>query len=306
MSVRRRSQTQTHLGLTSCPRTRSSRAKRYSHMMMLKTGSLFLILYGLCQIPLAQGQTPRKDETMETTQTWKSRESGAGTEGSQRETQDNPAPTHSGLVNNKGKIVLYAQIPPQNQVKEFVFTVKSDNQPLCALSFRQNYEHAHRKNRCEIHIQLNPMKWCLTVTSGKTWDHNRKYKLNMREYILLKAVSDRTFNFTLEAEDPCVIKNQPGKVVEIDQSNPLKSSDNDKVNVTTATDEVDQPPVRDDGINSLVTTKRLNSTLNASKTNETCDIRDLAQPSVTNVPSINNNNSLNLYSAFLDTQRRLQ
>ncbi|CAL8383219.1 unnamed protein product [Gadus morhua 'NCC'] len=78
MSVRRRSQTQTHRALTSCPRTRSSRAKRYSNMMMLKTGSLFLILYGLCQIPLAQGQNPRKDETMETTQTWKSQESGAG------------------------------------------------------------------------------------------------------------------------------------------------------------------------------------------------------------------------------------
>ncbi|CAL8357647.1 unnamed protein product [Gadus morhua 'NCC'] len=57
---------------------RSSRAKRYSNMMMLETGSLFLILYGLCQIPLAQRQTPRKDETMETTQTWKSQESGAG------------------------------------------------------------------------------------------------------------------------------------------------------------------------------------------------------------------------------------
>ena len=39
----------------------------------------------MCQIPLAQGQTPRKDETTETTQTWKSQESGAGTEGSQRE-----------------------------------------------------------------------------------------------------------------------------------------------------------------------------------------------------------------------------
>ena len=94
------------------------------------------------------------------------------------------------------------------------------------------------------------MKWCLTVTSGKTWDYNRKYTLNMKEYILIKAVTDRTFNFTLEAEDPCVIKNQPGKVVEIDQSNPLKSSDNDKVNITTATDKVDQPQVGDNGINS--------------------------------------------------------
>ena len=108
------------------------------------------------------------------------------------------------------------------------------------------------------------MKWCLTVTSGKTWDYNRKYTLNMKEYILIKAVTDRTFNFTLEAEDPCVIKNQPGKVVEIDQSNPLKSSDNDKINITTATDKVDQPPVRDNGINSLVTSMRLNSTLDAS------------------------------------------
>ena len=127
-----------------------------------ETGSLFLILYGLCQIPLAQGQTPRKNETMETTQTWKSQESGAGTEGSLRETQDNPAPTHSGIVNKKGKIDLYAQIPPQNQVNEFVFTVMSDNQPLCALTFRQNYEHAHRKDRCELHIQFNSMKWCLS------------------------------------------------------------------------------------------------------------------------------------------------
>ncbi|CAL8391775.1 unnamed protein product [Gadus morhua 'NCC'] len=74
--MRRRSQTQTHVGLTSCPRTRSSRAKRYSSMMMLKTGSLFLILYGLCQISLAQAQTPRKDETTGTTQTWKGQELG--------------------------------------------------------------------------------------------------------------------------------------------------------------------------------------------------------------------------------------
>ncbi|CAL8347674.1 unnamed protein product [Gadus morhua 'NCC'] len=77
-TVRRRSQTQTHVGLTSCPRTRSSRAKRYSTMMMLKTGSLFLILYGLCQISLAQAQTPRKDETTGTTQTWKGQELGGG------------------------------------------------------------------------------------------------------------------------------------------------------------------------------------------------------------------------------------
>ena len=85
----------------------------------------------------------------------------------------------------------------------------------------------------------------------------------MREYIFLKAVSDRTFDFTLEAEDPCVIKNQPGKVVEIYQSNPLKSSDNDKVYVTTATDKVDQPPDGDNGINSLVTTKiKFNSRCN--------------------------------------------
>ena len=75
---------------------------------------------------------------METTQTWKSQESGAGTEGSLRETQDNPAPTHSGIVNKKGKIVLYAQIPLQNRVNEFVFTVMSDNQPLCALTFSQS------------------------------------------------------------------------------------------------------------------------------------------------------------------------
>ena len=70
-------------------------------MMMLKLASLLLILYGLGQIPLGQipqGQSPRKDETTETTQTWNGQESGAGTEGSVRKTQDNPAPTHSGIA----------------------------------------------------------------------------------------------------------------------------------------------------------------------------------------------------------------
>ena len=51
---------------------------------------------------------------METTQTWKSQETGAGTEGSLRETQDNPAPTHSGIVNKEERMVLYAQIPKPN------------------------------------------------------------------------------------------------------------------------------------------------------------------------------------------------
>ncbi|CAL8288730.1 unnamed protein product [Boreogadus saida] len=88
---KKRSQTQTHVELTSCPRTRSRPARRSrpakltSNVMMLKSGGLLLILYGLCQIPLAQGQTPRKDETQETTQTWKSQEAEAGTEGRRRE-----------------------------------------------------------------------------------------------------------------------------------------------------------------------------------------------------------------------------
>ncbi|CAL8386535.1 unnamed protein product [Boreogadus saida] len=68
---------QTCLGLTSYHRTRPSRARSNSYTMMLKMASLLLILYGLGQIPLAQGQDPRKDETTETTQTWKSQESGA-------------------------------------------------------------------------------------------------------------------------------------------------------------------------------------------------------------------------------------
>ncbi|CAL8339524.1 unnamed protein product [Boreogadus saida] len=52
-------------GADQLPRTRPSRARSNRHMMMLKMGSLFLILYGLGQIPLAQGQITRKDETME-------------------------------------------------------------------------------------------------------------------------------------------------------------------------------------------------------------------------------------------------
>ena len=242
----------------------------------------------MCQISLAQAQTPRKDETTGTTQTWKGQELGGGrpTEESQRGTQDNPAQNHSGLVDNKGKTVLYAHIPPQDQVNDFVFTVMSDDEHLCSLTLRQNYEHAHRKDRCKLHIQFDSMKWCLIVTSGRTWDYNGNYQLNVREFIFFKAVSDRTFNFTLEAEDPCVIKHQPGKVVEIDQSNPLKSSDNDKINITTAIDKVDQPPVRDNGINSLVTTKSLNSTLDASKTNETSIREDTTILAITNVTSI--------------------
>ncbi|CAL8389018.1 unnamed protein product [Boreogadus saida] len=106
---RKRSQTQTHVELTSCPRTRSRPARRSrpakltSNVMMLKSGGLLLVLYGLCQIPLAQGQTPRKDETPETTQTWKSQEAEADTEGRRRETQDEPAPTNSGLLLNPNK-----------------------------------------------------------------------------------------------------------------------------------------------------------------------------------------------------------
>ena len=94
--------------------------------MTLKLANLLLILYGLGQIPLAQGLIPRKTETTETTQTWNSQESGAGTEGSLRETQDNPALSHSGIVKKEERIVLYAQIPPQNRVNEQnMFTVMS-------------------------------------------------------------------------------------------------------------------------------------------------------------------------------------
>ena len=81
--------------------------------MMRKMASLLLILYGLGQIPLAQGQILRNDETMEITQTWNGQESGAGTEGSVRETRNNPALTHSGIANKDNGIVIYAQIPPQ-------------------------------------------------------------------------------------------------------------------------------------------------------------------------------------------------
>jgi hypothetical protein len=128
MSMRRslrRSQMQTRLGLTNYPGTRSSRARSNSHTMMLKMASLLLILYRLGQIPLAQGQIPRNDETMETMQTWNGQESGAGTEGSVRETQNNPALTHSGIVSKDDGTVLYAQIPLQNHVNEIVFTVMS-------------------------------------------------------------------------------------------------------------------------------------------------------------------------------------
>ncbi|CAL8387523.1 unnamed protein product [Boreogadus saida] len=181
----------------------------------------------------------------------------------------------------KGKTVLYAQIPPQNQVNTFTFTVMSGYLPLCTLAFRQNREYADREDRCEVHIQFNPLKWCLTVTSGKTWDYSKKYELNMREYIFFKTISNRTYDVTLEAEDPCVNKTQPDEVVEIDQSNPLKTSDNDKV-----TNEGDQPPVRDNGVNSLTTAKRLNSIPDMSKNNETSDSRDLTYPLTTNVTPI--------------------
>ena len=49
-------------------------------------------------------------------------------------------------------------------------------------------------------------------------------------------VSERTFNFTLEAEVPCIVKNQPDKVVKSDQGNSEKTSDNVKVQP--------QPPIK--------------------------------------------------------------
>jgi hypothetical protein len=91
------------------------------------------------------------------------------------------------------------------------------------------------------------MKWCLTVKSQKTWDYNAEYKLRIKEYLLLKVVSERTFNLTLEAEAPCIIKNQTGKVVEFEQSNSGKSSDNNRVNTIAATGKIHQVPVRDNG-----------------------------------------------------------
>ena len=129
------------------------------------------------------------------------------------------------------------------------------------------------------------MKWCLTVKSQKTWDYNAEYKLCIKEYLLLKVVSERTFNLTLEADAPCIIKNPPVKVVEFEQSKSGKSSDNNKVNTTAATGKVDQAPVRDTGKDSLAT-NILNSTLYAGEINGTSDVRDLTQPSITNVTYI--------------------
>ena len=114
--------------------------------------SLLLILYGLGQIPLAQGQILGKDETTETTQNWNSQESGAGTEGSVRETQDNPALTHSGIVKKEERRVLYAEIPLQNRVNEqIMFSVMSGNQSLGALTFHRMFELAWRNSQCKVY-----------------------------------------------------------------------------------------------------------------------------------------------------------
>ncbi|CAL8256312.1 unnamed protein product [Arctogadus glacialis] len=75
----RRSQMQTRLGLTNYPGTRPSRARSNSHTMMLKVVSLFLVLYSLRQISLAQGRIPRNNGIKETTHSWNGQESGAGT-----------------------------------------------------------------------------------------------------------------------------------------------------------------------------------------------------------------------------------
>ena len=99
-------------------------------------------------------------------------------------------------------------------------------------------------------------------------------------------VSERTFNFTLEAEVPCTIKNQQDKVVEFDQSNSGKTPDNEKVNATTAIDKVDQAPDRYIGKDSLVTANRLNLTLDAGKINVTSIREETTILAITNVTSI--------------------
>ena len=58
----------------------------------------------------------------------------------------------------------------------------------------------------------------------------------MKGYRSLKIMSEKTFNFTLEAEVPCIVKNQPDKVVKSDQGNSEKTSDNVKVQP--------QPPIK--------------------------------------------------------------
>ena len=109
---------QTRPGLTNYPRTRPSRARSNSHTMMLEMASLLLILYWMGQIPLAQGQIPRKDELKLTEQTWYNHELDGNSRESMKVLQERPAPRYSGVVNGARKNrseeeALNIEIPPQ-------------------------------------------------------------------------------------------------------------------------------------------------------------------------------------------------
>ena len=105
---------------------------------------------------MAQGQILRKDET-ETTQAWNSQEPGAGIEGSVKETQENPAPTDSGIVRKRVRIVLYAQVPPKrlnHDNEQITFAVMIGNKMLCAVAFRQKHGRiAGGRNHCKVNIR---------------------------------------------------------------------------------------------------------------------------------------------------------
>ena len=97
----------------------------------------------------------------------------------------------------------------------------------------------------------------MTVESQKPWDYDSsEYKLTMEKYRVPEKISRITINCTLEAEVPCITKNQQGKVIGTNQSESGKTSDNDEANATIATSKVDPTSVRDAGKDLIFTINR--------------------------------------------------
>ena len=150
--------------------------------MMLVMASLLLILYWIGQIPLAQGQIPRKDELTLTEQTWYNRELEGNSRESMKVLQEKPAPRNSGVVNGVRKKrseeeALQIEIPLQEYDREqVILTIMAGEERLCAAILHEVHKLVSwGLDQCKIDILKISAYWCFTVKPTTRWNQNKSY-----------------------------------------------------------------------------------------------------------------------------------
>ena len=151
---------------------------------------MLLILYGIWQIPLAQGWSQVKGEKPVTWQTWNNQVSEDNTGESMKGLQKQPVQRYLGKVSKlrekrSDKVILYVMIPPQefeNDKEELTLAVRIGEDILCAKAFHKKFGTVTMgEDQCEIDIWKGSKYWCLTVTSENQWDNvNDRYELEIR------------------------------------------------------------------------------------------------------------------------------